>query len=191
MNATNLVFNELKKETFKLSSAVKMAKVQFTKQLIETCIKSANDQLSKSNQLDVEQTAKEIYSVFQLSNDNLIKICRFYSMQLDGVFCKRVILQRDFFNDPTQNVSNLDKYPDSELLRGTTLKKKGFKGKDLFTSYPDEYKDKVLKTFVKTDKDLTTYGYVKNDRFNLYFVLDAIRDYIKAGKPDIETLKSE
>lgn len=191
MNATNLVFNELKKETFKLSSAVKMAKVQFTKQLIETCIKSANDQLSKSNQLDVKQTAKEIYSVFQLSNDNLIKICRFYSMQLDGVFCKRVILQREFFNDPTKNVSNLDKYPDSELLKGTALKKKGFKGKDLFTPYPDEYKDKVLKTFVRTDKDLTTYGYVKNDRFNLYFVLDAIRDYIKSGKPDIETLKSE
>lgn len=191
MNATNLVFSELKKETFKLSSAVKMAKAQFTKQLIETCVKSANDKLSKSNQLDVRQTAKEIYSVFQLSNDNLIKICRFYSMQLDGVFCKRIILQRDFLNDSTQNVSNLDKYPDSELLKGTTLKKKGFKGKDLFTPYPDEYKDKVLKTFVKTDKDLTTYAYVKNDRFNLYFVLDAIRDYIKAGKPDIETLKSE
>lgn len=191
MNATNLVFNELKKETFKLSSAVKMAKVQFTKQLIEACIKSANDKLSKSNQLDVKQTAKEIYSVFQLSNDNLIKICRFYSMQLDGVFCKRVILQREFFNDPIKNVSNLDKYPDSELLKGTALKKKGFKGKDLFTPYPDEYKDKVLKTFVRTDKDLTTYGYVKNDSFNLYFVLDAIRDYIKAGKPDIETLKSE
>lgn len=191
MNATNLVFNELKKETFKLSSAVKMAKVQFTKQLIETCVKSVNDQLSKSNQLDIKQTAKEIYSVFQLSKDNLIEICKFYSMKLDGTFCKRVILQREFFDDPTKKVSNLDKYPDETLLKGTLLKKKGFKGKDLFTSYPDEYKDKVLKTFVKTDKDLTTYGYVKNDRFNLYFVLDAIRDYIKAGKPDIETLKSE
>lgn len=191
MNATNLVFSELKKETYKLSSAVKMAKVQFTKQLIEACVKTANNKLLKSNQLDVKQTAKEIHSVFQLSNDNLIKICRFYSMQLDGVFCKRVVLQRDFFNDPTQNVSNLEKYPDSELLKGIILKKKGFKGKDLFTSYPDEYKGKVLKTFVKTDKDLTTYGYVKNDRFNLYFVLDAIRDYIKAGKPDIETLKTE
>lgn len=191
MNATNLVFSELKKETFNLSNAVKMAKVQFTKQLIETCIKSANNQLSKSNQLDVKKTVNEIYSVFQLSNDNLIKICRFYSMQLDGVFCKRVILQREFFDDPTKKVSNLDKYTDKTLLKGTLLKKKGFKGKDLFTSYPDEYKDKVLKTFVKTDKDLTTYGYVKNDRFNLYFVLDVIRDYIKAGKPDIETLKSE
>ena len=191
MNATNLVFNELKKETFKLASAVKMAKVQFTKQLIETCIKSANNQLTKPNQLDVKQTVKDIYPVFQLSNDNLIKICRFYAMQLDGIFCKRVILQREVFNDPTRNVSNLDKYPDSELLKGTTLKKKGFKDKDLFTPYPDEYKDKVLKTFVRTDKDLTTYGYVKNDRFNLYFVLDAIRDYIKFGKPDVETLKSE
>lgn len=191
MNATNLVFSELKKETFKLSSAVKMAKVQFNKLLIETCVKAANDQLSKSNQLDVKQTAKEIYSVFQLSKDNLIEICKFYSMKLDGTFCKRVILQREFFDDPTKKVSNLDKYPDETLLKGTLLKKKGFKGKDLFTSYPDEYKNKALKTFVKTDKDLTTYGYVKNDRFNLYFVLDAIRDYIKAGKPDIETLKSE
>lgn len=191
MNVTNSIFKSLKEESYKLSAAVKMAKCTYNKKMIENCVAKENDKLAKANQLDVKKTVNEIYSVFQLSNDNLIKICRFYSMQLDGVFCKRVILQRDFFNDPTQNVSNLDKYPDSELLKGTILKKKGFKNKDLFTPYPDEYKDKVLKTFVRTDKDLTTYGYIKNDRFNLYFVLDAIRDYIKAGKPDIETLKSE
>lgn len=191
MNAIDSIFRGLKEESYNLSTAVKMAKWMYNKKLIEACVKNENEKLSKANQLDVKKTVDEVYSTFQLSNDNLIKICRYYSMQLDGVFCKKVILQREFFNEPEKNVSNLERFPDSALLNGANLKKRGFKGKNLFTSYSDEYKDKPLKTFVKTDKDLTTYGFVKSDRFNLYFVLDAIRDYIKANKPEVETLKTK
>lgn len=191
MNAINSIFKSLKEESYNLSTAVKMAKCTYNKKMIEACVKKENEKFGNANQLDVKKTVDEVYSTFQLSNDNLIKICCYYSMQLGGVFCKKVILQREFFNDPEKNVSNLEKYPDGDLLKGANLKKKGFKGKDLFTSYSDEYKDKPLKTFVKTDKDLTTYGFVKSDRFNLYFVLDAIRDYIKANKPEVETLKTK
>lgn len=191
MNITNSIFKQLKEESFNLSSSVKMAKSVYTKKLIKDCVTKEDEKLSGTEKLNIEKTANEIYSVFQLSADNLINICRYYSMQLDGVFCKRIVLQKEYFDSPEKKISNIEKYPDKDLLKGIKLKKKGFSGKNLFTDYPAEYKDKALKTFVKTDKDLTTYAFVKSDRFNLYFVLDAIRDYIKAGKPDIETLKTK
>lgn len=191
MNVTNSIFKQLKEESFNLSSSVKMAKSVYTKKMIKDCVTKEDEKLSGTEKLNIEKTANEIYSVFQLSADNLINICRYYSMQLDGVFCKRIVLQKEYFDNPEKKISNIEKYPDKDLLKGIKLKKKGFSGKDLFADYPVEYKDKALKTFVRTDKDLTTYAFIKSDRFNLYFVLDAIRDYIKAGKPDIETLKTK
>lgn len=189
MNVTNSIFKELRNETLNLSTAVKIAKKTFDKSMIKKCVEKVNSELSKSNKLNINETVNGIYSVFQLSTENLIVICRFYSMQLDGIFCKKVILRRENKEDISKNVSNIDKYPMNVLLYGTNLKNKGFRTKT--TVYPEEFKEKPLITFLKSDKENITYGFIKNDKFSLYFVLDAIRDYIKAGCPEIDTLKTK
>lgn len=135
---------------------------------------------------DKEELSNKIYKILSLSRDNLIKIVRYHSLQVDGVFAKKVVLVKKDFQNPNKDEDNEKKYLDL-LLSGKIIKPKGFRVSTISVNSGENKAIKVIDKNNETGYVLS--GYVKaEDDFSTLKVLLIILDYIKAGCPEIDTL---
>lgn len=134
---------------------------------------------------DKEELSNKIYKILSLNRDNLIKIVRYHSLQVDGVFAKKVVLVKKDFQNPDKDENNEKKYIDS-LLSGKVIKPKGFR----VSVIPVDFGEKAIKVVDRNnEKGYILSGYVKaEDDFSTLKVLLIILDYIKAGCPEIDDL---
>lgn len=134
---------------------------------------------------DKEILTDKIYKLLQLDKEKLIKIIRYHSLQVDGVFAKKVILVKKDFQNPDKDENNEGKYIDS-LLSGKVIKPKGFR----VSTIPVDFGEKAIKVVDRNnEKGYVLSGYVKaEDDFSNLKVLLILLDYIKAGLPEIDDL---
>lgn len=134
---------------------------------------------------DKEILTGKIYKLLQLNKEKLIKIIRYHSLQVDGVFAKKVILVKKDFQNPDKDENNEKKYIDS-LLSGKVIKPKGFR----VSTIPVDFGEKAIKVVDRNnEKGYVLSGYVKaDDDFSNLKVLLILLDYIKAGLPEIDDL---
>lgn len=135
---------------------------------------------------DKEVLTDKVYKLLQLDKDNLIKIVRYHSLQIDGVFAKKVTLIKKDFQNPSNNVDNEKKYLDL-LLSGKIIKPKGFRVSTIPVNLGENKAVKVVDR--NNEKGYILSGYVKaEDDFSNLKVLLILLDYIKAGCPEIDDL---
>ena len=134
---------------------------------------------------DKEILTDKIYKLLQLDKEKLIKIIRYHSLQVDGVFAKKVILVKKDFQNPDKDENNEKKYIDS-LLSGKVIKPRGFR----VSTIPVDFGEKAIKVVDRNnEKGYILSGYVKaEDDFSNLKVLLILLDYIKAGLPEIDDL---
>lgn len=134
---------------------------------------------------DKEILTDKVYKLLQLDKEKLIKIIRYHSLQVDGVFAKKVILLKKDFQNPDKDENNEKKYIDS-LLSGKVIKPKGFR----VSIIPVDFGEKAIKVVDRNnEKGYVLSGYVKaDDDFSNLKVLLILLDYIKAGLPEIDDL---
>lgn len=135
---------------------------------------------------DKEILTDKIYKLLQLDKEKLIKIIRYHSLQVDGVFAKKVILVKKDFQNPDKDENNEKKYIDS-LLSGKVIKPKGFRVSTIPVNLEENKAIKVVDR--NNEKGYILSGYVKaEDDFSNLKVLLILLDYLKAGCPEIDTL---
>lgn len=134
---------------------------------------------------DKEILTDKIYKLLQLDKEKLIKIIRYHSLQVDGVFAKKVILVKKDFQNPDKDENNEKKYIDL-LLSGKVIKPKGFR----VSKIPVDFGEKAIKVVDRNnEKGYVLSGYIKaEDDFSNLKVLLILLDYIKAGLPEIDDL---
>lgn len=134
---------------------------------------------------DKEILTDKIYKLLQLDKDKLIKIIRYHSLQVDGIFAKKVILVKKDFQNPDKDENNEKKYIDL-LLSGKVIKPKGFR----VSIIPVDFGEKAIKVVDRNnEKGYVLSGYIKaEDDFSNLKVLLILLDYIKAGLPEIDDL---
>lgn len=134
---------------------------------------------------DKEALTDKVYKLLQLDKDNLIKIIRYHSLQVDGVFAKKVVLVKKDFQNPDKDENNEKKYIDS-LLSGKVIKPKGFR----VSVIPVDFGEKAIKVVDRNnEKGYILSGYVKaEDDFSNLKVLLILLDYLRAGCPEIDDL---
>lgn len=134
---------------------------------------------------DKEVLTDKVYKLLQLDKDNLIKIVRYHSLQVDGVFAKKVILVKKDFQNPDKDENNEKKYIGS-LLSGKVIKPKGFR----VSTIPVDFGEKAIKVVDRNnEKGYILSGYVKaEDDFSNLKVLLILLDYLRAGCPEIDDL---
>lgn len=116
-----------------------------------------------------------------------VNILSTYSMQLDGIVCKKYVIAK------VENGVTIKKYklPESPLA-GVRLKSAGFEGKKLFVDYKTVEGKEHLEICSKTDDgNYTTYCYVPKDKFNYIDAFRAVMLYIAAGEPDLNGIKAK
>lgn len=116
-----------------------------------------------------------------------VNILSTYSMQLDGVLCKKYVIAK------AENGVTVKKYKLPEKpLAGVRLKSAGFEGKKLFTDYKPVEGEEYLEICSKADDwNYTTYCYVPKDNFNYIDAFRAVMLYIAAGEPDLNGIKAK
>lgn len=134
---------------------------------------------------DKEILTDRVYKLLQLDKDNLIKIVRYHSLQVDGVFAKKVVLVKKDFQNPDKDENNEKKYIDS-LLSGKVIKPKGFR----VSTIPVDFGEKAIKVVDRNnEKGYILSGYIKaEDDFSNLKVLLILLDYLRAGCPEIDDL---
>lgn len=134
---------------------------------------------------DKEILTDRIYKLLQIDKEKLIKIIRYHSLQVDGVFAKKVILLKKDFQNPDKDENNEKKYIDS-LLSGKVIKPRGFR----VSTIPVDFGEKAIKVVDRNnEKGYILSGYIKaEDDFSNLKVLLILLDYIKAGLPEIDDL---
>ena len=168
----------------KLSFNVKLAK-KLEKSDIVKILSDYEEEAKNVSFGDKEELSNRIYEILSLSKDNLIKIVRYYSLQIDGIFAKKVTLIKKDYRNINNNSDNMEKY-ESMLLSGKLIKPKGFRVSLISVKETD-------KPITVVDKNNETgyvlSGYIKeDDNFSVLKVLLIILDYIKAGCPEIDDL---
>lgn len=116
-----------------------------------------------------------------------VNILSTYSMQLDGVICKKYVINK------VENGVTIKKYklPENPLA-GVRLKSAGFEGKKLFVDYKTVEGKKYLEICNKTgDDNYATYCYIPKDSFNYMDAFRAVMLYIAAGEPDLNEIKAK
>lgn len=116
-----------------------------------------------------------------------VNILSTYSMQLDGIVCKKYIIAK------AENGVTIKKYklPENPLA-GVRLKNAGFDGKKLFVDYKPVEGKGHLEICGKTDEgNYTTYCYIPKDSFNYIDAFRAVMLYIAAGEPDLNEIKAK
>lgn len=116
-----------------------------------------------------------------------VNILSTYSMQLDGVVCKKYVIAK------VENGVTIKKYklPENPLA-GVRLKNAGFDGKKLFVDYKTVEGKEYLEICSKTDDgNYATYCYVPKSNFNYIDAFRAVMLYIAAGEPDLNEIKAK
>lgn len=135
---------------------------------------------------DKDVLTDKVYKLLQLDKEKLIKIIRYHSLQIDGIFAKKVTLVKKDFQNPSNNVDNEKKYLDL-LLSGKIIKPKGFRVSTIPVDFEENKAIKVVDR--NNEKGYILSGYVKaEDDFSNLKVLLILLDYIKAGLPEIDDL---
>lgn len=131
--------------------------------------------------------AKKRLSEIIKNRSMCVNILSTYSMQLDGIVCKKYVIAK------AENGVTIKKYklPENPLA-GVRLKSAGFEGKKLFVDYKPVEGKGHLEICSKTDDgNYTTYCYVPKDSFNYIDAFRAVMLYIAAGEPDLNGIKAK
>ena len=168
----------------KLAFNVKLAKKLTVNDIVKMLAdyEESNKGISFS---DKNELSNRIYKLLSLSKEDVIKIVRYHSLQVGGVFAKKVVLIKEDYINPENSVDNCERYK-NELLTGKTIKPRGFR---VSVYESKNYPDPVTSIEKKNDTCYILAGYVRaEDNFSILNVLLILLDYLKAGSPEIDTL---
>lgn len=135
-------------------------------------LKAAFESCDKIDKKDVDTLVKAYSIVF--NKYDLIKVVACHLPNIDGSYCKKVIVSKKDLLNPSKSIDREDKY---ELLSGEKYKPEGY----FVTSLVSPDKDKCFKLSSETDKSVTISGFVVKDTFSVGDVLKAVKAFIQLG----------
>lgn len=141
-------------------------------QLSNAELKAAFNNCDKIDKKDVDDLVKAYSLIFK--KYDLIKVVACYLANIDGVYCKKVVISKENFTDRSKSINREGKY---ELLLGEKYKPEGY----FVTSLISADKEKPFKFSAETEKSMTISGFVVKDSFNVGDVLRAVKAFIQLG----------
>lgn len=135
-------------------------------------LKAAFESYDKIDKKDVDALVKA-YSLV-INKYDLVKVVACHLPNIDGVYCKKVIVSRKDLLNTSKSIDREGKY---ELISGEKYKPEGY----FVTSLISADKDKPFRLSSETDKAVTISGFVAKDTFGVGDVLKAVKSFIQLG----------
>lgn len=135
-------------------------------------LKAAFESYDKIDKKDVDALVKA-YSLV-LSKYDLVKVVACYLANIDGTYCKKVVVSKKDLLNSSKSIDRESKY---ELISGEKYKPEGY----FVTSLISTDKDKPFKLSSETEKAVTISGFVAKDTFSVGDVLKAVKAFIQLG----------
>lgn len=135
-------------------------------------LKAAFESCDKIDNKDIDTLVKAYSLVF--NKYDLVKVVACHLPNIDGIYCKKVIISKKDLLDPSKSIEREGKY---ELLSGEKYKPEGY----FVTSLISTDKDKPFKLSSETEKAVTISGFVAKDTFSVGDVLKAVKAFIQLG----------
>lgn len=135
-------------------------------------LKAAFESYDKIDKKDVDALVKA-YS-FILCKYDLVKVVACYLANIDGTYCKKVVVFKKDLSNPSKSIDREGKY---ELISGEKYKPEGY----FVTSLISSDKDKPFKLRAESEKAVTISGFVVKNTFTVGDVLKAVKAFIQLG----------
>lgn len=171
--------NEL---TSKVLTAANKAIIMEFKKLSHVCkhvsklssaeLKAAFESYDKIDKKNVDALVKA-YS-FILCKYDIVKVVACYLANIDGTYCKKVVISKKDLSNPSKSIDREGKY---ELISGEKYKPEGY----FVTSLISPDKDKPFMLRAESEKAVTISGFVVKNTFTVGDVLKAVKAFIQLG----------
>ena len=135
-------------------------------------LKAAFESYDKIDKKDVDALVKA-YSLV-INKYDLVKVVACHLPNIDGVYCKKVIVSKKDLLDPSKSIDREGKY---ELLLGEKYKPEGY----FVTSLISADKEKPFILSSESEKSITISGFVAKESFSVGDVLKAVKSFIQLG----------
>lgn len=135
-------------------------------------LKAAFESYDKIDKKDVDALVKA-YSLV-LSKYDLVKVVACYLANIDGTYCKKVVVSKKDLLNSSKSIDRESKY---ELILGEKYKPEGY----FVTSLISSDKDKPFRLTSESEKAVTISGFVVKDTFTVGDVLKAVKAFIQLG----------
>lgn len=135
-------------------------------------LKAAFESYDKIDKKDVDALVKA-YSLV-INKYDLVKVVACHLPNIDGVYCKKVIVSKKDLLDPSKSIDREGKY---ELLLGEKYKPEGY----FVTSLISADKEKPFRLSSESEKSITISGFVAKESFSVGDVLKAVKSFIQLG----------
>ena len=135
-------------------------------------LKAAFESYDKIDKKDVDALVKA-YSLV-LSKYDLVKVVACYLANIDGTYCKKVVVSKKDLLNSSKSIDRESKY---ELISGEKYKPEGY----FVTSLISSDKDKPFRLTSESEKTVTISGFVVKDTFTVGDVLKAVKAFIQLG----------
>lgn len=135
-------------------------------------LKAAFESCDKIDKKDVDTLVKVYGLIF--NKYDLVKVVACHLPNIDGIYCKKVIVSKKDLLDPSKSINREGKY---ELFSGEKYKPEGY----FVTSLVSTDKENPFKLFSETEKSVTISGFVIKDTFSIGDVLKAVKAFIQLG----------
>ena len=135
-------------------------------------LKAAFESYDKIDKKDVDALVKA-YSLV-LSKYDLVKVVACYLANIDGTYCKKVVVSKKDLLNSSKSIDRESKY---ELISGEKYKPEGY----FVTSLISSDKDKPFRLISESEKAVTISGFVVKDTFTVGDVLKAVKAFIQLG----------
>lgn len=135
-------------------------------------LKAAFESYDKIDKKDVDALVKA-YSLV-LSKYDLVKVVACYLANIDGTYCKKVVVSKKDLLNSSKSIDRESKY---ELISGEKYKPEGY----FVTSLISSDKDKPFRLTSESEKAVIISGFVVKDTFTVGDVLKAVKAFIQLG----------
>lgn len=135
-------------------------------------LKAVFESYDKIDKKDVDALVKA-YSLV-INKYDLVKVVASHLPNIDGVYCKKVIVSKKDLLDPSKSIDREGKY---ELLLGEKYKPEGY----FVTSLISADKEKPFRLSSESEKSITISGFVAKESFGVGDVLKAVKAFIQLG----------
>ena len=133
-------------------------------------LKAAFESYDKIDKKDVDALVKA-YSLV-LSKYDLVKVVACYLANIDGTYCKKVVISKKDLLNSSKSVDRESKY---ELISGEKYKPEGY----FVTSLISSDKDKPFRLTSESEKAVIISGFVVKDTFTVGDVMKAVKAFIQ------------
>lgn len=135
-------------------------------------LKAAFESYDKIDKKDVDALIKA-YSLV-LSKYDLVKVVACYLANIDGTYCKKVVVSKKDLLNSSKSIDRESKY---ELISGEKYKPEGY----FVTSLISSDKDKPFRLTSESEKAVIISGFVVKNTFTVGDVLKAVKAFIQLG----------